>query len=155
VQPSLAPSMDIQVASNFERFLYLSLDRDTTRVRAIMEEFRRTGKVSLGKLGRDGLICSSRCSDGEIPGVIGWAFEEYGYIVDPHTACGFMDLAKDRVSVVLATAHPAKFPDLIGKVTELEPLHQSLEDIKELPLVKHKIKADPAAIKAFIRKHGV
>jgi threonine synthase len=59
------------------------------------------------------------------------------------------------VSVVLGTAHPAKFPDVIRKAIGLEPQHPSLEALKALPIVKHRLPADPAAIRAFIEAHAV
>ena len=80
---------------------------------------------------------------------------EYGYIVDPHTACGFKELSPDRVSIVLATASPAKFPDTIKSAIGVEPTHPSLEALKTKPVVKHRLRADPAAIRAFIDQHAV
>ena len=64
-------------------------------------------------------------------------------------------MSRDRVSVVLATASPAKFPDVIRAAIGQEPTHPSLEALKSRPVDKHPMKADPAAIKAFIEQHGV
>ncbi len=154
VLPSLAPSMDIQVASNFERFLYFSLGRDAARVRQVMASFKETGSHSFENFDRD-CFSSSRCTDVEIPGIIQDVYRKYHYIVDPHTACGFKDLRADRTSVVLATAHPAKFPETIVSAIGVEPTHPSLEALKKLPLRKHLLKARPADIKAFIEQHAV
>jgi len=154
VLPSLAPSMDIQVASNFERFLYFSVGRDPAKVRAIMHAFKTTGHAVIEGFSRD-TFTASRCTDAEIPGIIRDVHARYGYVVDPHTACGFKDLSSERPSVVLATASPAKFPDTIKAAIGIEPTHPSLELLKVKALVKHKIAADPAAIKAFIEAHGV
>lgn len=149
VRPSLAPSMDIQVSSNFERFLYHSLGRDAARVREVMRSFKATGRHVFEHFDRD-TFSSSRCDDADIPGIIRRVYEKYGYIVDPHTACAFKEPAPDRPSVVLATASPAKFPDTIREAVGVEPRHPALEALKARPLVKHKIEAAPGAIKAFI-----
>lgn len=154
VLPSLAPSMDIQVASNFERFLYFSLGRDPERVRHVMSSFRDTGSYTFENFDRD-CFTSSRCTDAEIPAIIRDVYQKYNYVLDPHTACGFKDLRPDRTSVVLSTAHPAKFPETIVAATGHEPLHPSLEALKQLPLRKHLIKARPAEIKAFIEANAV
>jgi len=154
VHPSLAPSMDIQVASNFERFIYCTVGRDTARVREVMRTFRQTGAYRFENFDRDS-FSASRCADAEIPGIIQRVYQKYGYVADPHTACGFKDLNADRVSVVLATASPAKFPDTIIQAIGKEPTHPSLEALKARPLVKHPLKAEPQAIKAFIEAHAV
>jgi threonine synthase len=154
VVPSLAPSMDIQVASNFERFLYYSVGRDPARVRGIMQSFKVDGAYHFEHFAAD-TFTSSHCTDAEIAGVIKHVYHQYGYICDPHTACAFKELSADRVSVVLATASPAKFPDVIHAATGLKPTHPTLEALKSRPAAKHGVKADPAAIKAFIAEHGV
>jgi threonine synthase len=154
VTPSLAPSMDIQVASNFERFLYYQVGRDPARVRDIMAAFKATGLYRFEHFDPD-TFTASRCSDAEIAGVIKQVYHKYGYICDPHTACGFKELSRDRVSVVLATASPAKFPDIIRAAIGVEASHPSLAALMTRPVAKHPIRADAAAIKAFIARHGV
>lgn len=153
VRPSLAPSMDIQVASNFERFLYYSAGRDPAKVRAVMQEFKRTGVYRFKDFDRS-TFSASHCTDAEITGIIRRVYREHGYIADPHTACAFQELTPGRVSVVLATASPAKFPDTIKSAIGLEPTHPSLEALKSRPVVKDRIKADPQAIKDFIAAHA-
>lgn len=154
VRPSLAPSMDIQVASNFERFLFYSLGQDPERVRAAMESFKATGAWVSPKFDRQS-FSASRCEDAEIPDIIRRVHREFGAIVDPHTACAFKAIDPDRVSVVLATASPAKFPDTIRGAIGIEPVDPSLEALKALPLVKYPMRADSAAIKAFVAAHAV
>jgi threonine synthase len=109
VRPSHAPSMDIQVASNFERFVYFAEGRDPARVRHVMSEFKRTGRYVFSGFNPDSFT-ASRATDIDIVRLIREVDERFGYVCDPHTACGFADLDPARVSVVLATAHPAKFP---------------------------------------------
>ncbi len=154
VLPSLAPSMDIQVASNFERFIWFAVGRDPEKVRAVMAEFKRTGAYRFENFNRD-TFSASRTTDAEIAAIIARVYREYGYIADPHTACGFKELAPDRVNVVLATASPAKFPDTIRAAIGVEPTDPSLEVLKTKPIVKHRIPATPAAIRAFIDARAV
>jgi threonine synthase len=154
VQPSLAPSMDIQVASNFERLLYYQVDQNPARVRDVMATFRRDGAVRIPGFRADGFR-ASRATDAEIPGLIAQVHREFGYVVDPHTACGFQDLATDRPSVVLATASPAKFPDTLRAAIGLEPTHPSLEALKSRPIVRHRLPADAGAIRDYVRAHAV
>lgn len=154
VHPSLAPSMDIQVASNFERFIYYSVGRDGARVRSVMDTFRRTGAYTFENFDRD-TFTASRTSDEEIRGIIRQVHQEYGYVVDPHTACAFKELTPGRVNVVLSTASPAKFPETIREAIGVEPTHPSLEALKAKPVVKHHLKATPAAIREFIDRHAV
>ncbi len=154
VRPSLAPSMDIQVASNFERFLYYAVDQDPIRVRAVMAELKSRGVYTFENFDRD-TFSSSSATDAEISGIIARVNERYDYIIDPHTACAFQDLNPDRVSVVLSTAHPAKFPEAMRSAIGQEPTHPALEELKTKPVVKHRLPADVATIKAFVEAHGV
>ena len=154
VAPSLAPSMDIQVASNFERFLYYTVGRDPARVRSVMATFKAEGRYRFEGW-QGGTFSASRCTDAEIPGIIQRVHRQYGYVADPHTACAFKELTPGRTSVVLATASPAKFPETIRSAIVVEPTHPSLEALKSRPVVKHRLRADPAAIKAFIAAHAV
>jgi len=154
VLPSLAPSMDIQVASNFERFIYFNVGRDAARVREVMQTFKTTGAYTFPDFNR-ATFSASRTSDAEIASLITRVYREHGYIVDPHTACGFKELNPDRVSIVLATASPAKFPDTIRAAIGVEPTHPSLEVLKSKPIVKHLLASTPAAIRAYIDRHAV
>ena len=154
VRPSLAPSMDIQVASNFERFLYYELGGDAEQVRAVMAELKASGVHRFPDFDKS-TFSSSSATDAEISGIIRRVHADYNYIVDPHTACAFKDLNPDRISVVLATAHPAKFPEAIHAAIGLTPTHPSLEALKPLPVLKHRLPADEATIKAFIAQRAV
>ena len=154
VHPSLAPSMDIQVASNFERFIYFAVGRDPTKVRHVMETFKQTGAYRFENFQRD-TFTASRTTDAEMASIMQRVYREYDYVVDPHTACGFKALSPDRVNVVLSTASPAKFPETIRHAIGVEPIHASLEALKSKPIVKHRLKADPAAIRAFIDARAI
>lgn len=158
VHPSLAPSMDIQVASNFERFIYFAVGRDPAKVRAVMDTFKRTGGYTFENFNRD-TFTASRTTDAEIRSIIQRVHRDFGYVADPHTACGFKDIGGaangDGVRIVLSTASPAKFPDTIRDAIGVEPTHPSLEALKAKPIVKHRLKAAPSAIRAFIDRHAV
>lgn len=155
VEPSLAPSMDIQVASNFERFLYYAEDSNAERVREIMRSFKDTGEYQFSDFDRSS-FSSSRTDDQEIETIIKAVYEKYGYIADPHTACGMTNVLGGHMSpqVVLATAHPAKFPDTIEKCLGLVPKHSSLEVLKTRDVVKHKIASTKGAVESFIKKYS-
>ncbi len=148
VRPSHAPSMDIQAASNFERFLYYLLEGDGGCVREVMAKIKAGQPLELPvpELG----FRASRMSDEEISAVIERVRRDHGYVVDPHTACAFTDMRADVVSVVLATASPAKFPDVVTQATGSEPTHPTLEALKSEPLTRHPLPAEVEAVKAFI-----
>jgi len=151
VFPSHAPSMDIQAASNFERFLYFYLDKDSARVREVMAKMKAGETVSLPQTKAS--FRATRMDDETIEKVIAQMWKDWQYVLDPHTACAFTDMAKDCVSVVLATASPAKFPEVVKRATGNEPTHPTLEALKSLPLVTHPLPATADAVKAFIAAH--
>lgn len=153
VLPSYAPSMDIQVASNFERFIFFSENGDSAKVRKIMSEFKSTGKWVFEDFKADG-FSASRMSDDEIPAKISEIWEKYKTVIDPHTACAFKDLP-DAPTVVLSTAHPAKFPELIEKSLGFSPTSESLERLKTREIVKTRMPADIEKIREFICAKGI
>lgn len=152
VAPSLAPSMDIQVASNFERFLYYAEGSDPAKVREIIQTFKDTGGYIFEDLKAEG-FSSSRTDDTEIAAIIKRVHEQYGYVADPHTACGFAPGSVAGPEIVLSTAHPAKFPDTIQEAIGQDSTHPSLEALKQREIVKHAVEPTPEAIKAFMRAH--
>lgn len=152
VHPSHAPSMDIQAASNFERYLYYLLEKNPERVRAVMEEMKSTRRADLRPLAAMAMK-ASRMDDAGIEQTIARLWRDYQYVADPHTACAFTDMAADRASVVLATASPAKFPDVVARATGTEPTHPVLEALKSLPVQSWPMPADAGAVKEFIRSH--
>ena len=149
VAPSVAPSMDIQVASNFERFIYYVEGCDPKKVRDIIQTFKETGKYVFKNFDSTGFI-SSRSDDDQIQQVIKNVYSKYGYVVDPHTACGF-EQGFEGKEIILATAHPAKFPETIQAAIGENSTHASLEVLKSKEIVKHIVIPSPEAIKAFMR----
>jgi threonine synthase len=133
---TLSPSMDIQVASNFERLIYDLNDKDANLTSEIMKTIKKDksyiiNEITLKKINSDFL--SASLSEDEIIKTISDVYKKNKLILDPHTAIGFA--AFDRVSlegnnIVLATAHPSKFPDAINKALDM-----SAELPKELQYV--------------------
>ncbi len=127
---TLSPSMDIQISSNFERYLFELLGRDSNKLSALMNEFKDNGsiKVNHGLLqsARSKFI-ATRADDAQTLELIKECYDECNYILDPHTATGMAGakaIAAEKNSgavVLLATAHPAKFPDAIEKAIGIRP----------------------------------
>jgi threonine synthase len=160
VEPSLSPSMDIQISSNFERLLFDLHDRDGAAVAAAMASFRRDGRLPLGaaRLERArGLFAGYRVSDEETLAVMRDVQSCTGELVDPHSAiavAGGWDRrqAGDAPLVALATAHPAKFPDAVERATGIRPpLPPHLADLYDRPERCVVLPAELAAVTAHIR----
>lgn len=142
VEPSLSPSMDIQVSSNFERLLFELLDREPTAVTRAMAEFRSRGAFAVApevvtEFRRQ--FASGRCDDAATIATIAECHRRTGKLVDPHTAVG-LKVAADLSSaarspvIALATAHPAKFPEAVAQATGIYPrLPPRLGDLLERP----------------------
>jgi threonine synthase len=130
VTPTAAPSMDIQVSSNFERLLYDAAGRDATLIAAQMKAFEADKALQLTNAQRDHmarLFTSARSSGDAMVAAQRWAFEACGEVLDPHTAIGLdaaraaVDLPADVQVVTLATAHPAKFGDAVAAAIGVRP----------------------------------
>ena len=151
VTPSHAPSMDIQAASNFERYLYFLLGESAEAVVATMAQIKQ-GKEVHCTLPPDSIFRSSRMTDEDILATIHQVHKDFGYVVDPHTATAFTDMAAEGVtSVILATAHPAKFPEVVQAAIGHEPLHHSLERLKDKALHTTPLPLSVEAIESFIK----
>jgi len=149
VHPSLAPSMDIQVASNFERFLFYHLEGDGKQVAGIMDQIGADESPAIPNFDVD-VFSATHSSDPDIMNLIRQTYENFDYIVDPHTACAFKDLDRSRTNIVLSTAHPAKFPDTIAEAIDQHPTHPALEKLKERSPISYEQPAHSAAIREFI-----
>ena len=129
VFPTLSPSMDIQVSSNFERLLFELYDRDGASVRRLMAEFRqhKAFEVEPERLRRaQALFKAVRFDDEETKAAIRDVFAKTGELIDPHSAIGVAASRAagpdgDVPTVVLATAHPAKFPEPVEAATGVHP----------------------------------
>ncbi len=122
-----SPSMDIQVASNFERLLFDLAGRDGAVIRGQMQELEEHGgfEVSPETLAQaHELFLSHRVDEAATTATIAEVFEESGVVIDPHTAVGLRaarDLMPDGPVITLATAHPAKFPEAVEKACGQRP----------------------------------
>jgi threonine synthase len=121
-----SPSMDIQISSNFERYLFEASGRNARLIRTFMSNLAHKGRFDLGPLWPvlKGDFAASAASEGEVAACIKDTDQRYGYLLDPHTACGVV--AADKIKpggdvVVLATAHPAKFPEALERITGSRP----------------------------------
>lgn len=130
VVPSLSPSMDIQVSSNFERYLFELTGRDHEKLRGLMKSFKEKNFFSvddqmMSTARKD--FRSHRCSDLDTLEIMKRCYQATGIVIDPHTAVGFNAAQKeiDRnpaiPMVMLACAHPAKFPEAVKQATGLVP----------------------------------
>jgi threonine synthase len=124
---TISPSMDIQIASNFERLIfYISSNDDQATIKK-MEELRKNNEFKLSReqlnfLKKD--FISESLSEEETKSIIKKIYKNYNILIDPHTAVGLgvLDkLSNDEINVILSTAHPGKFPEVIKEVTGKYP----------------------------------
>lgn len=162
VVPTLSPSMDIQIASNFERYLFDKLGRDAHALRATMKSFGATGTLSVpladGK-SVDSLFAAGVGNTAATLSVIKRYFHDHGYLLDPHTAVGVhvaeQHLDKAEPMICLATAHPAKFPKAIEEAIGQDiARHPALEKLKAAPTRSVDLPNDVDAVRKYIEKHA-
>ncbi len=157
---TVSPSMDIQVASNFERYLYLKLGRDTAALKRFMQDFARNGEARIPMQGTvDRRIVADSVSTTQTLATIRMIHEQHGYVVDPHTAVGIAAAKRFPSSspmVCLATAHPAKFPESVDKAIG-KPIarHARLDALSGAPTRRTVLPADVATVKDFISRHAI
>ncbi len=164
VEPSLSPSMDIQVSSNFERLLFELLGRDGTATRTTMERFRAEGRMPVPDAAwREAtkLFHGFTLDDAGTLAEINRLWTTTGYLADPHTAVGtaaaraHMPADPAVPVVVAATAHPAKFPDAVEQATgQRPPLPARMADLYEREERYTVLKPDLGEIEGFVRAHA-
>jgi threonine synthase len=159
VVPTLSPSMDIQISSNFERLLFDLYDRSGKALAEAMAEFRRTGALEVGGNALAqvrALFDAGRLDDEGTLAAIADCRRRFGETLDPHTAVGYAVAQQHRRDasvpmVVLATAHPAKFPDAVARATGERPrLPARLADLMDRAERVEGLTNDVAALKALI-----
>jgi threonine synthase len=157
VVKSLAPAMDIQVASNFERYLYYRLGEDPHRLRELMESFAQSGslEVMASEAGVDADFAAGRAGREETLETIGRFHRDHGYLLDPHTAVGVcVALRQAETSepiLSLATAHPAKFPDAIRQATGADLAHHpDIDALADLPTRCQEVDGQVEAVRDFV-----
>jgi threonine synthase len=159
VVPTCSPSMDIQVASNFERLLFEVYDRDAGTVRALMGRLAQSGRFVLS--GRS--LCeirahfsAGRCDEEETAATIRMMLRETGQFIDPHSAVGVAVSEKEPRDpaipmVMLGTAHAAKFPDSVEAACGVRPLlPEWLADLEDRPERVAVLPADQAMVEKVI-----
>jgi threonine synthase len=160
VVPTLSPSMDIQVSSNFERLLFELNHRDGGMTAEQMQRFRATGGLTVEPDQYDeltSLFVGARLDDEQTLAEMARVHAECGLLVDPHTAVGLGAARENRGDptvpmVTLATAHPAKFPDAVERATGVRPpLPAHLADLFERPERTAQLPNDLAAVQGLVR----
>ncbi|MBC2652343.1 threonine synthase [Novosphingobium flavum] len=163
VTPTAAPSMDIQVSSNFERLLFDVGGRDGLALAEQMRGFESTRAMQLTNAQREGaaaLFTSARADADEMMKAIRWAHVETGQVIDPHTAIGLHAAQTAGIDpavpvVTLATAHAAKFRDAVEQATGVRPsLPLRVGDLfdREERLVQ--LPGDYAAVADYVAEHA-
>jgi len=158
VVPSLSPSMDIQVSSNFERLLFEMNGRDGGMTAEQLQRFRATGRLVVEADQRaafvDGVFRATSMDDEATLAVIRDTYDSTGMLLDPHSAVAVGSgerLGAPGPIVSLATAHPAKFPDAVERATGLRPpLPPHLGDLLDRPERFTVLPNDLQAIERFV-----
>jgi len=163
VVETLSPSMDIQVASNFERYLFYLFESDCGKVRQAMADFRNNGRLTFtaehkAKIAED--FVAMTVDTEQTLATIRDFHAATDYVLDPHTAVGVhagRQLSGGEAPVVcLATAHPAKFGEAVRRATGRDPqAPASLQGIESRERRCEVIDAETDAIKAFVRAHAL
>ena len=157
---SESPAMDIQVASNFERYLFYKLDQSGSRVTEFMDEFvrKRSVKINYNTRKPDADFISASATDEETIKTIKKYHEQYDYLVDPHTAVGIhvgTALHTDNIPLLcLSTAYPAKFEKAMNlALPGVEVTHPALAGLLDLPERKEIMPVDEAAVRQYLVEH--
>lgn len=154
-----SPSMDIQVASNFERYLYYLLDENPTAVSAMMDQFKSEGQIVVNNvqlLHVQEDFAAHGVAGEECLQTIGKYYDETGYLLDPHTACGVAAYETcnelNEVCVTLATAHPAKFNESIERCGIEQTFPQEICQLFDKPQYMEVVGADKDEIVCKLEK---
>ena len=163
VIPSLSPSMDIQVSSNAERLMFHLMGNDGAGLAHWMGEFRSCGQAVLPPIINEqifGQFASGSVDDNQTLAMIGQLWRDAGMLVDPHTAVG-LAVAKHLPAppgvptVVLSTAHPAKFPDAVMAATgQSPPQPPEISRLLEQKERIHMLENNVVAVQAYIAAHA-
>ena len=141
-----SPSMDILLSSNFERFLFYVAREEAAQVAAWEKELLETGKMAVSKEALQTLqeeFVGGWIDDAETEAVINHVYNDFGYLLDPHTAVAYgvylnrhkQGLDAGRHTVIMATAHPYKFPPTIVKALALTPYADPFDELKEISIL--------------------
>lgn len=160
--PSISPSMDIQVSSNFERLLFEACGRDAEMINSQMSGLSQSGAFELDPATRTriaDLFAAGSCLEDETRKQIAATLEATGYLSDPHTAVG-LHVAADHLDattpmITLATAHPAKFPQAVEEATGVHPqLPARMGDMMAREERFVTLPNDVAEVETYIKTHA-
>lgn len=160
--PSISPSMDIQVSSNFERLLFDASNRDASVIRNQMASLKQSGSFDVSADTMKNIsneFFAGACNEQETSEKIKMSLQDCSYLVDPHTAVGLhvaeQYLSAETPMVTLATAHPAKFPDAVKAASGIYPdLPARMGDMMEREEHMSVLPNDIAKLEAFIEEHS-
>lgn len=157
VAATLSPSMDIQIASNFERLLFDLYGRDGRKLAALLADFRASKKLVLAPEAYrtfTAVFAADSVDDARTLGTIKKTHETSGLQLDPHSAVGVAAAEKlglPGITITLATAHPAKFPEAVKEATGAEPaLPPHMADLCEKTETIHTLPNDAAVLKKYL-----
>ncbi len=158
VSQTWSPSMDIQVASNFERYIYYLTGQNAVKVGKLMKKFAEEGKFNRRDMGinrSDPLFLTGTADNVSTLAEIRRCYRENKYILDPHTAVGAhvarRFLNKDEPMICLATAHPAKFEKAVARAIGKNMVgHPAIEALKKKKVRRFILPADAGEVRKFI-----
>ena len=151
VEHTVSPSMDIQVASNFERLIFDVCSCNSNKTLKLMNDLNKQGELKLEKKELKKIresFCSESLSEEETKSVINDVYKNQGMLIDPHTAVAIGAVNKISLEgniVVLATAHPSKFSDVVMEETSIKP--ELPENLKNILVEKEKYEKLPKDLK--------
>mgnify|MGYP000353726418 FL=1 len=151
VEHTVSPSMDIQIASNFERLIFDACSYNSNRMLKLMDDLNLRGEFKLEKEELRKIresFCSESLSEGETKSVIKEVYKNQGMLIDPHTAVAIGVINKISLegnTAILATAHPSKFSDVVMKETGIKP--NLPENLKNILVKKEKYEKLPKDLK--------
>ena len=163
VTPTLSPSMDIQVSSNFERLLFEAYEGDGAQVVRLMQGLKQSGAFQIAAAPLQRIragFSASRVDEDTTLATISQTFAAGGALIDPHTAVGIAAAAVHRGNpatpmITLSTADPAKFPAAVERATSISPaLPPRLQDLFEREERYVRLKNDVADVEAYVRTHS-
>lgn len=158
VVSTLSPSMDIQVASNFERYLYYRVGSDPHKIRSLMEDFSKRSRIDIAPLAPgEEVISAANSNTTQTLETIRKYKTNHAYLLDPHSAVGVHVAERKRIAgiplVCLATAHPAKFSQAIIQATGEEPHHPILDALKDAPTRCENLPNDEVAVRQYLQEN--
>lgn len=162
VIPTCAPSMDIQIASNFERLVFELAERDSNTPRRFIEEVKTHGRFAIPAPMLERLRArfrAERVLETEIPAVMEDVWRQSGVEIDPHTAIGVGASRRARgggeaSDIILATAHPAKFPESRVAPPQGTAAEARIDGLREQPERLYRLPAEMSQVRAFLREHS-